>query len=396
MSRKVGDWRLIVFAVMLIMFSVQPGRVAYGASVLPVSHYDHALHTPRAPGAPPQVSVTPSPAQVPLCQTAQVAVQIADVQELYGFDIELAFDPNTIAVDQLTFGTFLDSGFTLIKQANNISGTVRYVMTQVNPSLPKSGSGVLFNLVLRGKRIAATSPLTLTSTTLAHANGGVFTATLVSGSVAVTGSTGVIPALTGVVTDTITRLPVVDAVVTLTDSQSLVYTTTVGAGGAYAFSCATGQQINSGPAQVTARAQGYDAAAGYNPAVTITNGATQKNVPLTPRSLTIYPLYFRIDSVNDMDVHLSWATLHETGTLGFDLYHNSVNDPRQAVLIDHETAKSSGAAGAVYSYTDTVPSTGVWWYWLVARGPGGAQDFDGPLFALVGFQHHVWLPAVIR
>jgi hypothetical protein len=108
------------------------------------------------------------------------------------------------------------------------------------------------------------------------------TFTPVSGSAQVTsGDPAVMPALTGVVTDTITNLPVVGAVVTLTDNQSLVYTTTSSINGAYTLSCALGHPMYTGAASVTAHAPGYNLAQGHNPAITINPGANTKHIQLT-------------------------------------------------------------------------------------------------------------------
>ena len=59
-------------------------------------------------------------------------------------------------------GTFLDSGFVVLNAADNVTGTVRFAMTQLNPSLPKSGTGTLIVIGLRGKQASGSTPLTLT------------------------------------------------------------------------------------------------------------------------------------------------------------------------------------------------------------------------------------------
>jgi hypothetical protein len=89
----------------------------------------------------------------------EVPVQIEDVQELYGIDIEIKFDPDVIQIEdadpkasgtQPALGTFLDAGLSLFNTVDNNAGVIRFVMSQVNPSKPKSGEGNLLILYVRG------------------------------------------------------------------------------------------------------------------------------------------------------------------------------------------------------------------------------------------------------
>jgi hypothetical protein len=50
---------------------------------------------------------------------------------------------------QLGLGSFLDAGLVLFNTADNESGTIRFAMTQVNPSEAKSGEGVLLVLYVQ-------------------------------------------------------------------------------------------------------------------------------------------------------------------------------------------------------------------------------------------------------
>ena len=345
-----------------------------------------------------QVVVNPSLSQVPLCQSQQLSVDVVDVQALYGFDISLSFDPSVVSVVDATPGPFLDAGF-VIKHIDNMAGTMRFVMTQLNPSEPVTGTGSLIYMQVRGRQNGATSPLTLTKVDLARRNGVVFTATLVSGSAQViAGNPATMPVLSGVVTDTVTGLPVAGATVTLTDSLSLAYTTTVSANGTYTLSCALGQPIMTGSGKATATQPGYKPAVGYNSSVTINAGANIKNIPLTSLAKVIYPLYFRVDGISGLDVGLGWATSQETGTIGFNLYRAHSQDSSQAVLIHVEPSHSPGGnLGAAYTYTDSVPSSGVWWYWLVEVGNTGVQSFPGPISAtVVIYNHFTRLPLIVQ
>ena len=148
-----------------------------------------------AQGAQPvQVRVAPAAAQVYVGQTVDVAVEVVDVEALYGADVALTFDPNVVEVVdadlsqdgvQVALGAFLDSGFLVLNRADNTAGTVRFAMTQLNPSLPKSGTGALISIKLRGQ-VGGRSPLTLTAVELARRDGTTISSTLVSGAVDVT------------------------------------------------------------------------------------------------------------------------------------------------------------------------------------------------------------------
>ncbi len=129
---------------------------------------------------PAVVRVAPASVEVAAGQTVDVAVEVVDVQDLYGADVALAFDPAVVEVVdadptldgiQVGHGLFLDPGFVLYNLADNQAGTARMAITQMNPSLPKSGTGALIVVTLRGKQAGASTPLTLTRSQLARRDG---------------------------------------------------------------------------------------------------------------------------------------------------------------------------------------------------------------------------------
>jgi hypothetical protein len=111
----------------------------------------------------------------------EIPVEIRDVEDLYAIDIEIQFDPAVIQFEdadpktegiQPALGTFLDVGMALFNTIDNTNGVVRFVMTQVNPSEGKTGSGVV--LVLYAVGIAeGESPLTISFLELANRAGEV-------------------------------------------------------------------------------------------------------------------------------------------------------------------------------------------------------------------------------
>lgn len=109
----------------------------------------------------------------------EVPIQVIDVTGLYAVDIELTFDPSVVTAEdadpaspgvQLGIGNFLDAGLVLYNEVDNQQGIARFVMTQVNPSEPKSGSGVLVVLYLKGVQVGK-SALLMTNVQLADRTG---------------------------------------------------------------------------------------------------------------------------------------------------------------------------------------------------------------------------------
>lgn len=128
----------------------------------------------------PGLSMEVSTERIGVGQTFEVAVEVQDAFEMYGFDISLNFDPDAVEVVdvddridnvQMGFGTFLDSGFQLMNLADNAAGTLRFAMTQVTPSPPKSGSGTLFVVTFRAKVAGATPQLAFDAAELGQPRG---------------------------------------------------------------------------------------------------------------------------------------------------------------------------------------------------------------------------------
>jgi hypothetical protein len=159
--------------------------------------------------APVQVRVAPPSVQVAPGLMVDVAVEVVDVQELYGFDIILSFTPGVVEVVdadpngtgvQVAQGTLLDAGFTVLNTADNAAGRLQFAMTQLNPSEAKNGTGSLIVVRLLGKQAGATSPLTLEKAQLAQRDGIEIPTGLVPGQVQVVASTGAQPTNTPLAT----------------------------------------------------------------------------------------------------------------------------------------------------------------------------------------------------
>lgn len=154
------------------------------------------------------VRVAPTVVTIPVNGTSDVAVEVVDVEGLYGFDLVLTFDPAVVEVVdanpnrpgvQVSFGTFLDPGLSARDTADNAAGTVRYAMTQLNPSEPKDGTGSLIVVTLRGK-VTGTSRLVLSSVTLVNRGATEIPSTVQNGQASVIAAGGNQPTATPIPT----------------------------------------------------------------------------------------------------------------------------------------------------------------------------------------------------
>lgn len=149
--------------------------------------------------APVVVRVAPALAEVGAGDTVDVAIEVVDVEELYGFDVTMTFDPQVVEVVdadpdvsgiQVAQGLFLDPGFAVINAADNSAGSVHLVMTQLNPSLPKSGTGALVVVKLRGRQAGTSSALTVVNPQLARRDGFLIAASAAAGEIRVVAAAG--------------------------------------------------------------------------------------------------------------------------------------------------------------------------------------------------------------
>ncbi|MEM7536864.1 MAG: S8 family serine peptidase [Chloroflexota bacterium] len=101
-----------------------------------------------------QLFITPNELQIDtIGQTIDVAVQIENVTELYGFSSELTFNPAVLQVMdinpidagvQIQVGEFLDAQQqVLVNRVDNETGRIELAVTQTYPAEAQQGSGVL-------------------------------------------------------------------------------------------------------------------------------------------------------------------------------------------------------------------------------------------------------------
>lgn len=126
------------------------------------------------------IHLNPADALVGAEQTAAVEVRVENVEHLYGLDIRLSFDPAVVKVVdadpatdgiQVRAGDLLSVDFVVRNTADNEEGTVRFALTQVNPSQEVSGSGIAFIVTFAGKSEGTSTPLSVTYAELATRTG---------------------------------------------------------------------------------------------------------------------------------------------------------------------------------------------------------------------------------
>ncbi|NCP16619.1 hypothetical protein GW866_06205 [bacterium] len=109
------------------------------------------------------VILRPDPLSLGLMPDAQgtIAIVIENVQNLYGVEIHLAFDPNVIQVEdanpawegvQIEPAAWLQDGFVAVNRADNSRGRIDFAATLLNPALPVSGDQAVAEITFRGRQ----------------------------------------------------------------------------------------------------------------------------------------------------------------------------------------------------------------------------------------------------
>jgi len=117
------------------------------------------------------VRIDPASQNVGLGGTATTDVLVENVDNLYGFELHITFDPTLVEGVQVQPGSFLSPDWEIDNTIDNANGIIDYALCQLNPSLPKSGDGILATITWRGKAVG-TSPIHFTYVQLG-APGGV-------------------------------------------------------------------------------------------------------------------------------------------------------------------------------------------------------------------------------
>ncbi|UCC77033.1 MAG: hypothetical protein JSW37_01350 [Anaerolineales bacterium] len=165
-----------------------------------------------------QLFVAPASSVVAPGQVFTVGIEVAAVENLFGVDLELAFSPTILEVQELSSGGFLDPVFEAHKILDNEAGRVRYVAALMGPVPSVSGSGVLARVTFRALE-AGQSDLEFTTAVLADDLAQTIPVAPSGGIVTVTGETAT-PAATASPSPTATRSPTATPSVTHTPSPT--------------------------------------------------------------------------------------------------------------------------------------------------------------------------------
>lgn len=125
------------------------------------------------------VRLEPEYQQIEVGEIVEVRVMLDDVEDLYGIEFRIRFDPTfvwVVDVDpaetgvQIALGDFPSPDFVSRNEADNVAGRIRYAVTQMWPSEPRSGSGWVATIRLWG-RSRGTSWLTFEDVLLSDSGG---------------------------------------------------------------------------------------------------------------------------------------------------------------------------------------------------------------------------------
>ena len=131
-----------------------------------------SLGLPAQAASQTEAIVFSDPAGVALAAGASldIAIMIQDVTDLYGFDLEVHFNPDTLLVSEVNLGGFLDPGLTIGPTVDN--GIIHFANAQTSPSEPKSGSGDLIVITVKALEDIDEVYLFITSATLSDRDSG--------------------------------------------------------------------------------------------------------------------------------------------------------------------------------------------------------------------------------
>lgn len=124
--------------------------------------------------------VEPETIQVGAGQIEIIALEIENGKEIYGIDVRAEFDANAIEIVdadpneegiQMAVGDFIKPDFLVRNEADNAAGTLQYIVTQTNPTLPANGGGTVLQIAVRGKAQGKTSPFKINFVEIADRRG---------------------------------------------------------------------------------------------------------------------------------------------------------------------------------------------------------------------------------
>ncbi len=106
------------------------------------------------------VYANPDRLEIGAGQSEILQILLVNAEKIYGIDMQATFDPAVVEIVdadsrqtgiQMMPGGFLKADFAVRNLADNKNGTLRYVITQLNPTPPASGKGIILSISLPGQ-----------------------------------------------------------------------------------------------------------------------------------------------------------------------------------------------------------------------------------------------------
>ena len=153
----------------------QAGPVAAPAS--PVGMEATAAAGEGESGA--RVAWVPDAPAAAIGELLSLQLRVSGIQALYGFELQLSYDPAMLEVvdvdagtegSQIAHGMFLSPDFVVENRADAAAGTIHYAVTQSAPAEAQSGEGTLVVVELRA-RAAGTTTLVIRELLLSDVDG---------------------------------------------------------------------------------------------------------------------------------------------------------------------------------------------------------------------------------
>lgn len=146
-----------------------------------------------------QAVVTPEQASYAIAPGTETIISIflQDASNVYGIDVQASFDPALVEVIdadaasegiQVEPGQFPRPDFIAVNNVEPQAGTLRYVVTQINPTPPANGSGLLFTVRLRGKGVAGQGSFVIENVEMSDRNGNLLPVSGGSAALVISGS----------------------------------------------------------------------------------------------------------------------------------------------------------------------------------------------------------------
>jgi hypothetical protein len=142
------------------------------------------------------IKVAPQTLKVRVGKQTTADLAIEGVSDLYGVQLRIRFDPEALEVVdadpsqegiQIEPGTFPAPDYIVLNSADNQAGTIVYALTQMPPSEPGNGDGVIARITFQGKT-ASVSQIQFDQYLLANTQGGSIEAVPQHGQIQVVGS----------------------------------------------------------------------------------------------------------------------------------------------------------------------------------------------------------------